>query len=264
MELGTAVQSSIRCYGCGKLGLMQRTCPEGGQVKFLFQTKRSKDQWQKPQPKRQGNWGAGPPTGEDLSPHGRSADGAHNGCLAPEILGALETRKGCGGQLVVHTIVRGYGDPYIILIDSGASANFDRRQTVARNSDKFADALRESEGRGQVSVRLADGTVVNVPGVRMDLAVKFEVFDSTESFLVLNMDKYDLTLGMPWLEKHESWIDWLWRGKAIGASRPAVSDRALVSNVPTSVRGWGARDGRQGAYAPEEVLGVADSNEGVV
>ncbi|POM72204.1 Gag protein [Phytophthora palmivora] len=94
----------------------------------------------------------------------------------------------------------------------------------------------------------------------MDLAVKFEDFDSTESFLVLDMDKYDLILGMPWLEKHESWIDW--RGKAIGACRPTVSDRALVSNVPTSVRDWGARDGRQGAYAPEEVLGVAESNEG--
>ncbi|POM77425.1 Gag protein [Phytophthora palmivora] len=95
----------------------------------------------------------------------------------------------------------------------------------------------------------------------MDLAIKFEDFDSTESFLVLDMDKYDLILGMPWLERHESWIDW--RGKAIGASRPAASDRALVSNVPTSVRDWGARDGRQGAYAPEEVLGVTDPNEDV-
>ncbi|POM59500.1 Pol protein [Phytophthora palmivora] len=106
--------------------------------------------------------------------------------------------------------------------------------TVARNDDNYADTFRESEGRGQVSVRLADGTVVNVPGVCMDLAVKFEDFDSTESFLVLDMDKYDLILGIP----------------------------ALVRNVPTSVRDWGARDGRQGAYAPEEVL--ADSNEGVV
>ncbi|POM58082.1 RNA-directed DNA polymerase [Phytophthora palmivora] len=128
---------------------------------------------------------------------------------------------------------------------------------VARNGDKYADALLESKGRGQVSVRLADGTVVNVPGVRMDLAVKFEDFGSTESFLVLDMDKYDLILDMPWLEKHEPWIGWR------GASRPAVSDRALVSNVPTSVRDWGARDGRQGAYAPEEVLGVTDSNEDV-
>ncbi|POM72420.1 Reverse transcriptase, partial [Phytophthora palmivora] len=53
------------------------------------------------------------------------------------------------------------------------------------------------EKAGQVSVRLADGTVVNVPGVRMDLAVTFEDFDSTESFLVLDMDNYDLILGMP-------------------------------------------------------------------
>ncbi|POM58103.1 Hypothetical protein PHPALM_37301, partial [Phytophthora palmivora] len=127
--------------------------------------------------------GAGRPTGEDLSPHGRSADGARHGGLAPESLGALETRKSSGGLLVVHASVRGYGDPFRVLIDPGASTNFARRQTVARNGGKYADALRESKGRGQVLVRLADGTVVNVPGVRMDLAVKFEDFDSTESFL---------------------------------------------------------------------------------
>ncbi|POM70021.1 Gag protein [Phytophthora palmivora] len=31
MKLGTAVQSPIRCYGCGKLGHMQRAYPAGGQ-----------------------------------------------------------------------------------------------------------------------------------------------------------------------------------------------------------------------------------------
>ncbi|POM62295.1 hypothetical protein PHPALM_28570 [Phytophthora palmivora] len=240
MELGTAVQSSIGCYGCGKLGYMQRACPAGGQRKLPSKPRGSRGPWQKPQPKSQG-------TGVTS--------------LAPESLGALETRKSNGGLLVVHASVWGYGDPFRILIDSRASTNFARHQTVARNSDKFADVLRGSKDRCQVSVRLADGTVVNVPGVRMDLAVKFEDFDSTASFLVLDMDKYDLILGMPWLEKHEPWIDW--RGKTIGASRPAVSDRALVSNVPTSVRDWGARDGRQSAYAPEEVLGVAGFNEGV-
>ncbi|POM77854.1 LOW QUALITY PROTEIN: Gag protein, partial [Phytophthora palmivora] len=202
---------------------------------------------------------AGRPTGEDLSPHGRSADGARHGGLAPESLGALETRKSSGGLLVVHASVRGYGDPFRVLIDSGASTNFARRQMAARNGDKYADALRESEGRGQVSVRLADGTVVNISGVRMDLAVKLEDFDSTELFLVLDMNKYDLILGMPWLEKHEPWIDW--RGNAIGASQPQSTTE--FCNVPTSVRGWGARDGRQGAYAPEEVLGATGSNEDV-
>ncbi|GMF15997.1 unnamed protein product [Phytophthora fragariaefolia] len=90
----------------------------------------------------------------------------------------------------------------------------------------------------------------------MDLSVQFDDFDSTERFIVLEMDKYDVIMGMPWLEKHEPWIDW--RGKAIGASRSALSDRALVSNVPTSVKSKGVRQDRQGASASEEFMGVAE------
>ncbi|KAG3063321.1 hypothetical protein PI124_g22703 [Phytophthora idaei] len=90
----------------------------------------------------------------------------------------------------------------------------------------------------------------------MDLAVKSEDFDSSEQFTVLEMDKYDLILGMPWLEKHEPWIDW--RGKVIGASCPAVPDRSLVNHVPTSARNWAARKGRRDAVAPKENLGVFD------
>ncbi|ETI57482.1 hypothetical protein F443_00247 [Phytophthora nicotianae P1569] len=70
------------------------------------------------------------------------------------------------------------------------------------------------------------------------------------------MDPYDMILGMPWLEKHEPWIDW--RGIAIGASRPAVTDRALVSQVPTSVRTRGARKGHQGTGASSGCLGVVN------
>ncbi|POM66064.1 Gag protein, partial [Phytophthora palmivora] len=57
------------------------------------------------------------------------------------------------------------------------------------------------------------------------------------------MDKYDLILGMPRLEKHEPWIDW--RDKSIEAS----GDHSLRQNI--------------GGYEPEEVLGVTDSNEDV-
>ncbi|KAI9984465.1 hypothetical protein PInf_005818 [Phytophthora infestans] len=81
--------------------------------------------------------------------------------------------------------------------------NFARRQTVACNSNKLSDALRESKGNGTVSVRLADGKVVTVPNVQVDLAVKFENFDSLEQFTVLDMNPYDMILGMPWFEKHE-------------------------------------------------------------
>ncbi|GMF14080.1 unnamed protein product [Phytophthora lilii] len=200
--------------------------------------------------------GAGRPTGEDLSLHERCAGGAHHGGLAPESLCTLETEKGSDGLLVVQASVRGYSNPFRVLIDSGASKIFARRQTVARNGDTFADTLRENEGNGLVSVRLADGTVVEVPRVHMDLAVKFKDFDGTEQFIVLKMDKYDLILGMPWLEKHEPWIDW--RGKTIGASRPAVSERALVSHVPTSARYQGVQRDRLDATASEVLAGVVE------
>ncbi|ETP28140.1 hypothetical protein F442_22573, partial [Phytophthora nicotianae P10297] len=78
--------------------------------------------------------------------------------------------------------------------------------------------------RGSVS-ETADGKAVTVHNIQMNLAVKFEDFDSLGQLTVLDMDPYDMILGMPWLEKHEPWIDW--RGKAIDASRPAVTDRAL-------------------------------------
>uniref|UniRef100_H3GQN2 Reverse transcriptase domain-containing protein n=1 Tax=Phytophthora ramorum TaxID=164328 RepID=H3GQN2_PHYRM len=154
-----------------------------------------------------------------------------------------------------HDIRWQTGEHETILIDSGASKNFARRRTVARKSDQFSDALRESKGNGHVLVRLADGTVVEVPKVFMDLSVKFEDFNSTERFLVLDMDKYDLILGMPWLEKHEPWIDW--RGKAIGASRSAATDRALVSHVPTSVSSRAYHRSRVGNDSEEIVTAGA-------
>ncbi|KAG4037513.1 hypothetical protein PC123_g26923 [Phytophthora cactorum] len=173
--------------------------------------------------------GAGRPTGEDLSLHERCAGGAHHGDLAPESLCTLESEKGSGGLLVVHARVRGYELPFRVLIDFGASKNFARRQTVASNSNKLTDALRESKGKGTVSEQLADGKVITVPRIHMDLAVKFEDFDSSEQFTVLEMDKYALILGMPWLEKHEPWIDW--RGKAIGASPPCSIRQSIVVDV---------------------------------
>ncbi|POM61942.1 Gag protein [Phytophthora palmivora] len=182
MELGTVGQSSIRCYGYGKLGHMQRAGLREGKESSLPNVRAREASGRSHDARARGTRspvGAEYPAGENLSPHGRSAGGAHHG-------GLVKMRKSSSGLLVVHASVRGFGDLFLILIDSGASTNFARRQTVARNGDKYADALRESKGRGQVSVRLADGTVVSEPGVRMDLVVKFEDLDSTESFLVLD------------------------------------------------------------------------------
>ncbi|GMF62317.1 unnamed protein product [Phytophthora fragariaefolia] len=85
-----------------------------------------------------------------------------------------------------------------------------------------------------VTVRLATGTHVTVPKVPVDLGVKFLDFDSVERCLVLDLDaRYDLILGMAWLERHEPWIDW--RSKTLGAT-PFSPSGALASHEPTSAR----------------------------
>ena len=64
--------------------------------------------------------------------------------------------------------------------------------------------------------------------------MKFLDFDSVERCLVLDLDpRYDLILGMAWLERHEPWIDW--RSKTLGAMRN-VPIEVLESHEPTFSR----------------------------
>ncbi|POM69898.1 Reverse transcriptase, partial [Phytophthora palmivora] len=70
--------------------------------------------------------------------------------------------------------------------------------------------------------------------VPLDLGVKFLDFDGRERCLVLDLDsRYDLILGMAWLERHEPWIDW--KSKTLGATHFSP-DGALASHEPTSAR----------------------------
>ncbi|EGZ20552.1 hypothetical protein PHYSODRAFT_250152, partial [Phytophthora sojae] len=100
-------------------------------------------------------------------------------------------------------------------------------------SQLYAEALvaRRSD---IVTVRLAAGTHVTVPKVPVDLGVKFLDFDSVERCLVLDLDsRYDLILGMAWLERYEPWIDR--RSKTLGATHFSPGG-ALASHEPTSAR----------------------------
>ncbi|GMF26338.1 unnamed protein product [Phytophthora fragariaefolia] len=136
------------------------------------------------------------------------------------------------GLLVVQATVKGFEKPWIILVDSGASGNYARRSTM-EGSQRYAEALK-ARNRDIVTVRLATGTRVTVPKVPVDLGVKFQDFDSVEHCLVLDLDaRYDLILGMTWLERHEPWIDW--RPKTFGATHCSPSG-ALASHEPTSAR----------------------------
>ncbi|KAG3001845.1 hypothetical protein PC123_g18614 [Phytophthora cactorum] len=106
------------------------------------------------------------------------------------------------GLLVVQANVKGFEKPWRVLIDSGASGNYARRSTL-EGSQQYAEAL-EVQTRDTISVRLATGTLVTVSKVSVDLGVKFLDFDSVERCLVLDLDsRYDLILGMAWLERDE-------------------------------------------------------------
>ncbi|KAJ0390507.1 hypothetical protein P43SY_011814 [Pythium insidiosum] len=80
---------------------------------------------------------------------------------------------------------------------------------------------------------MATGVVVTTPRIEVDLRVKFADFNSVEHFVLLAMDgRYDLILGMPWLMKHEPWIDW--KTKSIG-STSRVKREALEVSDPSFV-----------------------------
>ncbi|GMF19397.1 unnamed protein product [Phytophthora lilii] len=136
------------------------------------------------------------------------------------------------GLLVVEAAVKGFNKPWKILIDSGASGNYARRSTI-EGSQLYADALDARKG-GLITVRLATRTLVTLSNVAVDLGVRFLDFNSVERCLVLDLDsRYDLILGMAWLELHEPWIDW--KSKTLGATHYSPVG-ALMSHEPTSAR----------------------------
>ena len=78
------------------------------------------------------------------------------------------------------------------------------------------------------------GSRVTVSKVPLNLGVKFLDFYSTERCLVLDLDsRFDLILGMAWLERHDPWIGW--RSKTLCATRNIPSE-ALESHEPTFAR----------------------------
>ena len=134
--------------------------------------------------------------------------------------------------MVAEATIKGFDKPWSILVDSGASCNYARRRSVEGNQ-RYAEALIAHKG-DNITVRLATGSRVTVPKVPLNLGVKFLDFDSIERCLVLDLDsRYDLILGMAWLERHEPWIDW--RSKTLCATRNVPSE-VLESHEPTFAR----------------------------
>ena len=85
--------------------------------------------------------------------------------------------------------IKGYDRAFRVLIDSGASCNYARRDSVRENAALYAQACGTSAQDERVAVRLATGSVVTQPKVMIDLRIKFKGFDSVETIVVLEMDE---------------------------------------------------------------------------
>ncbi|GMF18689.1 unnamed protein product [Phytophthora fragariaefolia] len=135
--------------------------------------------------------------------------------------------------VVVTASVKGYPEPMPVLIDSGATFNFATKASVAKNNALYASALEPSTSHTNVSVRLATGSIVSTRKVTRPLSVKFDDINSVEPLIVLDMDdRYDRIIGMPWLAKHEPWIDCV----VAPLSHNPLADRALAGHAPSYSR----------------------------
>ncbi|GMF49847.1 unnamed protein product [Phytophthora fragariaefolia] len=199
--------------------------------------------------------GAGRPTGEELSSVESHGGGGQQG-LAPKGAVLSNTERVCKpGLLVVQATVKGFDKPWTILVETGASGNYARRSTM-EGSQLYAEALK-ARNRDIVTVRLATGTRVSVPKVPGDLGVKFLDFDSVERCLVLDLNaRYDLILGMAWLEHHEPWIDW--RSKTLGATHFSPSG-ALATASLHAHEGMVGSEPRHHVCRPYDARGVAQN-----
>ena len=131
--------------------------------------------------------------------------------------------------LVFKAFVKGFKDPLKVLVNSGASDNFVSKR-VAEQHPEYDE--RKNSQTDSITVRLANGSLITSAMIVITLPIEFCGFKCNENLIVLDMSyKYDLILGMPWLEKHQPWIDW--RTKDIGPSdmgiRREVMTRAAYS-----------------------------------
>lgn len=104
--------------------------------------------------------------------------------------------------------VRGYDQVMTLLVDSGASQNFVKLAALKKSPQSWESLCQEGE-RQEALVCLANGALVKSERVQVELAFRFSDFSCKEKFTVLGTEgPYDLILGMPWLLKHQTWVDW--------------------------------------------------------
>ncbi|KAG9417073.1 hypothetical protein AC1031_001461 [Aphanomyces cochlioides] len=232
---------NVRCYNCQRTGHISRNCTA---------------------PRRQASnaHGAGRPTGQvdqlvsDTAPS-EPID------LAPGTL----CRLGEHHQMLSYLLpVPGFSDPLRVLIDSGASENYARRATIARATGVSTSKAQPND---TLRIRLTDGQIVSNPRQIVALPISIGDISSREEFFLMDLDdRWDLILGMGWLERHQPIIDWHLKTMVPPSPRsyvpnPAQSNElAVVCIDPSSTR---TRDGTVDHPREEQAIPALDtpSNE---
>ncbi|OWY91130.1 hypothetical protein PHMEG_00040422 [Phytophthora megakarya] len=112
-------------------------------------------------------------------------------------------------------------DSLRVLVDSGASNNFVRRQRLP-----LMDFDEKHMPRSQLEVRLATGAIVKTE--KRAIRARFS------ELLVLDLDDtFDMVLGMPGLARHDPTIDWEKRTVVRFRSRGATESDGPVSAADT-------------------------------
>ncbi|KAG9415113.1 hypothetical protein AC1031_008539 [Aphanomyces cochlioides] len=197
---------TVRCYNCQRMGHISRNCTA-------------------PRRPASNAHRTGRPTGrtDQWVPHTAPAVPVD---LAPGTL----CRLGEHHQMLSYLLpIAGFRDPLRVLIDSGASENYARRATIARVPDVSTSVARPND---TLRIRLADGRIISNPRQTVALQISIGDFSSTEEFFLMDLDnRWDLILGMGWLERHQPIIDWRLKTMAPPSPRSHVSDLAQSNEL---------------------------------
>lgn len=108
--------------------------------------------------------------------------------------------------IILRLDVPGSSRPLFALLDSGATNNFFRAESMS----VFKSRIKIQEGPGSITVKLADGVPKRMPRRTVALNYSFDEFVGVDEFLVISLSgSFDMIFGMPWLSRHRPDIDWL-------------------------------------------------------
>ena len=121
------------------------------------------------------------PTGEELGFVEALGCRDEQGLSPHDLVDVATKREYKSGVLVTSATVKGFEEPWSILIESGASGNYVRRRSL-KWSQQYVEALKAHK-RDVITVRLAPEARVTVPKDPLNLGVKFLDFNSIDAAL---------------------------------------------------------------------------------